>query len=171
MITEEVAEQQKEKTKFCNKCKRTLPITRFCNRTLKSGNISKRSACQDCDNKRTYYTYTKTEKGQIKLLLRKARGRAKEKGLEYNLTESDLNIPEYCPVLGWIKLERNTGGKKASPCSPSIDRMDNNKGYISGNVKVISYRANALKNDATVDEMERVLEYMRRCDGDRCEQQ
>jgi hypothetical protein len=37
--------------------------------------------------------------------------------------------------------------------SPTLDRIDNSKGYIVGNVWVISMRANRLKSDATVDEL------------------
>ena len=38
--------------------------------------------------------------------------------------------------------------------SPSIDRIDSNKGYIKGNVRIISLRANMMKNDANLQELE-----------------
>lgn len=41
--------------------------------------------------------------------------------------------------------------------SPSLDRLDSSKGYVKGNVRVISKRANQLKNNATVEEMRMVL--------------
>jgi hypothetical protein len=44
--------------------------------------------------------------------------------------------------------------------SPSVDKFDNDRGYVKGNVNVISNRANVLKNDATVAEMRAVLTYM-----------
>jgi hypothetical protein len=37
--------------------------------------------------------------------------------------------------------------------APSIDRIDNNKGYTKDNIMVISRRANILKKDATFDEL------------------
>jgi hypothetical protein len=69
----------------------------------------------------------------------------------------DIVVPDICPVLG-IPLYLSRG--KAGPNSPSLDRINNSKGYISGNVFVISYRANVLKGDATIDEVKMVLDYM-----------
>lgn len=87
-------------------------------------------------------------------MLRKARRRSREKGMECNITRDDITIPDFCPVLG-IPLARTA--VKVSHGSPSLDRIDNSKGYVRGNVRVISYRANILKSNATVDELERVL--------------
>lgn len=87
--------------------------------------------------------------------------RARKKGIEFTITKEDIVIPEYCPILG-IKLEAGLGRKRdsdspslvgAKDSSPSLDRIDNSKGYIPGNVLVISWRANYLKNTATLDEL------------------
>jgi hypothetical protein len=85
------------------------------------------------------------------------RQRAKKSGLEFNLVPADLLVPALCPVLG-IPL---VIGRKNSPNSPSVDRFDNSKGYVKGNVRVISHRANMLKRDATLAEIERLAAYMR----------
>lgn len=88
-----------------------------------------------------------------------AKCRAKRKGLEFSITEEDIDIPMICPVLG-IPLKKNkTSGFHNN--SPSLDRIDNNRGYVPGNVRVISNRANMLKCDATIEELEKVLEDMR----------
>lgn len=92
-------------------------------------------------------------------LLCQARVRAKKFGLEFNLELSDIAIPDTCPVLG-IPLYR-TCTKDNKQHSPSLDRVDNSKGYVKGNVMVISFRANTLKSDGTTEDFERILKYMR----------
>jgi len=99
-----------------------------------------------------------------KRLLFSARMRAREKGREFNLDLEDITLPEYCPVLN-IKMGLGEGGK-ASPNSYTLDRIDNNKGYVKGNVQVISHRANSLKSNATIEELERLIQYMRKQVGD-----
>lgn len=90
-------------------------------------------------------------------LLSSAKTRAKKRGLEFNLELEDIIIPEHCPVLG-LKLEQ---GGFNSPNSPSLDRVDNSKGYVKGNVRVISHRANSIKRDATLEELQAICEYMK----------
>lgn len=92
-----------------------------------------------------------------KQLLKGARSRGK---YEVAITEDDIVIPEFCPVLG-IRLERAVGSRTAGPASPSLDRIDNTKGYVKGNVVVVSYRVNHLKNSATVEEMEKIVDFYR----------
>ena len=61
-----------------------------------------------------------------------------------------------CPVLG-IPLVIGEGA--CSDNSPSIDRIIPELGYVKGNIKVISRRANRIKNDATPDELFKVWQY------------
>jgi len=93
----------------------------------------------------------------VRHMLYDAKKRAKRKGITFDLEWDDLTIPENCPVLG-IPLFIGDGGRSAN--SPSLDRFDNNLGYTKDNVRIISLRANALKNDATVEEMRLILAYM-----------
>lgn len=92
-------------------------------------------------------------------LLSNAKRRAKEKGLDFNITIEDIVIPEVCPVLG-IPIKVSSG--KTDDTSPSLDRIDNTKGYVKGNVRVISFRANVIKNNATIEDIRKILEYMER---------
>lgn len=84
----------------------------------------------------------------------RAKYKAKKKGLPFNIEPSDIIIPDYCPVLG-IKLEKND--QKQGDSSPSLDKIVPEKGYVKGNVRVISQRANLLKSNATVEELTLVL--------------
>lgn len=97
-------------------------------------------------------------------LLNAARARAKSKGIEFSLTIDDIVIPETCPVLD-IPLFPTVGqGMKPPtelPNSPSIDRIDNSKGYVRDNICIISMRANHVKKDSTAEELELVVKYMR----------
>lgn len=92
-------------------------------------------------------------KNEERLLLMNIRNRAKAKGIKFNLTIEDIVIPEYCPVLG-IKLERGIG--RPTNNSPSIDKIIPELGYTKGNVIIVSYRANMIKNNATPDEILKV---------------
>lgn len=88
-------------------------------------------------------------------LLTKARRRALVQGLRFNITEDNIVIPATCPVLG-IPLFR---GPRNNPNSPTIDRINNKKGYTPRNVMVISYRANVLKRDATISELRSMAKF------------
>ncbi len=83
---------------------------------------------------------------------------AKRRGLDFNLEPSDIVIPNKCPILGIPITVRNG---KIKPTSASVDRIDSTKGYTKGNVHVISYRANVLKNNATVEELEAIVKYIK----------
>lgn len=91
------------------------------------------------------------------------RRRSAKRGWMCDLTREDISIPTTCPVLG-IPLEvggRGEGRQGPTFNSPSVDRIDNALGYVRGNVRIISWRANMLKRDATIEELEKVLAYMR----------
>lgn len=84
----------------------------------------------------------------------RAKSRSKRQGVEFNLELNDVIIPLLCPVLG---VPLVIGNIQENGFSPSLDRVDNNGGYIKGNVWVISRRANTIKNDSTLDELEKLV--------------
>ena len=96
----------------------------------------------------------------VKALLINAKSRAKKRGIDFNIKAEDLEpFPTHCPVSK-VKLIYVAKGK-LQPNSASLDRFDNTKGYIKGNVCIISHRANMLKRDASVAEVEAILRYMK----------
>ena len=90
-------------------------------------------------------------------LWRAALERSRKSNLPFDLKLVDVVVPPYCPVLG-IPIFK-VGGRQ-SDNSPSLDKLIPELGYVKGNVYVISFRANKLKGDATLEEMKAVVRYM-----------
>lgn len=95
----------------------------------------------------------------LRRMLTVAKARAKRNNIEFDITLEDVLVPTHCPITG-IKLEAgHVGGKMKSY---SLDRIDNAKGYIKGNVALISHRANSCKSDLSLEEARRLVAYMER---------
>ncbi len=96
------------------------------------------------------------------ILVHSAKRRAKEKGIDFNLTTQNCpKVPEVCPILG-IKLEMRPDGIKGPwNSSPTLDRIDPSKGYLVDNVRAISFQANRMKSDMTIEMLERLISYMK----------
>ncbi len=94
-------------------------------------------------------------------LLQNARARGRQAGIEATIKADEIDWPSHCPVLG-TELDYRTTDRTGIPHAnlPSIDRWDNDKGYVPGNVAVISLRANEIKRDASIAEMRAILNYM-----------
>lgn len=108
---------------------------------------------------RVKYSIAYAKAHRESFLLHQTKYRAKKVGLPFNLTVEDIVIPERCPMLG-LELEWASG--KRTDSSPSLDRRTPALGYIKGNVQVISWRANRIKNDATPEELMKIAKYMQR---------
>ena len=98
-----------------------------------------------------------------KAAIRTLKDRAKAKNLPMNITPEYLKkfVPDnmICPVLG-IKME--IGEKNKSVNSPSIDRIIPEKGYVPGNIIVVSMKANGIKSNATPDEIIKVGKFYKK---------
>jgi len=92
-----------------------------------------------------------------KVLVYSARQRAKKQGVPFNLSPDDFEIPVRCPVFGFRLKVGNSG---FNPRSPSIDRIIPKLGYVPGNIQVISYRANELKRDASLEELKMLVGFL-----------
>jgi hypothetical protein len=91
---------------------------------------------------------------KLRSLLYKARQRAKQKGIEFSVSAKDFKHTTHCPLLKTELCFTNSRHDKGS--SPSIDRIDPSKGYVPGNVWIISARANQIKNNATLGELRQI---------------
>lgn len=93
-------------------------------------------------------------------MLSAAKNRAKKEGIPFNIELSDITIPEYCPALG-IPLKCNTNSSGSNDNSPTLDKLVPSLGYVKGNVRVISKRANMIKTNANYQEILAVGTWLR----------
>lgn len=128
-------------------CKLVLPTSEF-NRG--------KNTCKQCQAM-AWSEWRKTERGTKKILLGSARRRAKLQGVEFAITAKDISIPDTCPALH-IPIMAGDGTRREN--SPSIDRIDYTKGYVPGNVVVVSELANRLKSNASSGQLREVADWM-----------
>ncbi len=102
----------------------------------------------------------KEQRSALLAMLREARRRAKERGVEFDIRPDQIEWPKdnLCPVLE-VPLERNKGVVMAN--SPSLDRIHSHLGYVKGNVRVVSWRVNNLKSNLTTEQVENLLLMMK----------
>ncbi len=171
-----------ETHKICTCCKADKPIDQFQPRSDRLDNF--RSHCRVCcgiarhkwyiehqthvkklnhqrylNNPEQYKQYSRRWRNTHpeQKLIQGAKERARKCNLPMNITAADIIIPKLCPVLG-IPLKINRS--KAKDNSPTLDRVNPIKGYIKGNIHVISFRANAIKNAGTIEEHKKIIQYM-----------
>lgn len=142
---EEFYNNRKSKSKMCKTCFKEYNATRYKVRKVKQSKYSDVAG------------EAELEKLFIKHLLASAKSRAKAIGMAFDLEIEDITIPTVCPVLGF-PLSLRDGDKRTTP---SLDRLDSSKGYTKDNVVIISWRANSLKSDATVQELTWLAEWYR----------
>jgi hypothetical protein len=128
--------------KICHSCGETKELNKdnFPLRKNKNG-VGYRAQCRLCYNALRRKNPRYARKKSIQL----AKDRAKKRGLDFNLSLDEVVFPDVCPILN-IKLEH---GNQDWQTSPSIDRIDNSKGYTLDNIIVVSALANSIKNCAT----------------------
>lgn len=162
----------KDSSEFSNSCNFGHSTKKVCDRCLGQRSEfysehveSERSRCREGQAKRRiksrdYVNRLKREglrRNPATYMYQRAKNRAKTLGLQFNLEHEDVVVPEVCPILG-IPLHVSDG--KCSANSPSIDRIDSSRGYIKGNIQVISHKANTIKSNATLGELEMVVKFM-----------
>ena len=88
-----------------------------------------------------------------KQIIRSAKYRANKRGIAFDITDVDVEFPTHCPVFGIplvMNLNSGPGGKQNSY---SLDRIYPEKGYVKGNVQIISHLANSMKSAATPEQL------------------
>jgi hypothetical protein len=143
--------------KKCRSCLNILPIEVFGNN--KNSYDGKNDRCKECRKPISKARYDKwiRDNAEMRMLI-SARNRAKNESIPFTININDIVIPEYCPVLG-IKLDRDGG--KCNDSTPSLDRFIPQLGYIKENVHVISWRANWIKQNSSLIEIEKLYLWMK----------
>jgi hypothetical protein len=143
-LNKELAKKQGKENYHGESCRFCLGFIRW----------TKRNNCVNCYTKNSIPKNFEKRKQQ---LVSKIKAQAKLKGIEFNLTKQDIDWVKSCPIMD-IEINYYTE-KFREYNTASFDRKDPNKGYIKGNVFIISNIANMRKSDLTVKQMERMLEY------------
>lgn len=157
-------------TRTCRVCKTEKPNdAKAFPRNARAANGGLAGVCRECQSKinadrqqrRTAKAVASDpdyfRKRVQKYLWGLSRRRAKDKGLEHTISVDDIVVPDTCPIL-LVPLSAYRGGFDRS--SYSLDRIDSSRGYVPGNVQVISWRANVIKSSLTIEEVRRLLTYM-----------
>lgn len=157
----------------------SIKYCKYCGKEFESNNKLKLYCCTACSNRMTKQRFKQnhphherdrnrkrrtTVEGYKYQWLAKIKCKCKKLDLPFDLTIDDLDIPEYCPVLG-IKINFNHGHSGYFDDSPSVDRIIPELGYTKDNIKIISNRANLLKNNATIEELKLIINYLQRIRG------
>lgn len=140
--------------KRCSVCQKEKELTEF--HKSKSKTMGVQSYCISCRYEKWPAKVTnemnrnRRRAFKEKEMFKSAKTRAKKNNIEFSIALSDIVIPKECPYLH-IPLSFGTGS--VGPNSPTLDRIDPTLGYVPGNVTVCSFRANAIKRDATPEEL------------------
>lgn len=112
---------------------------------------------RQCEAKRNKISGIEKWESEISKIHRKAKDRAKVRGLDFSLSKDDLRqlIREQkfcCPVSGLpFSLGKSDAGRR-QPFAPSLDRIDNRLGYVPGNIRLVCVIVNLARADFSDDE-------------------
>lgn len=122
----------------------TTPYSQLTEQEKENRRKAVRKYAAKTDRKNYYREYEKIRiKSKEEIMLYNSQGNARRKNLEHTIVKEDIEIPEVCPCCT-KPIER-----------PSLDRVDNSKGYIKSNIKVICTNCNAELHRKIADYMEK----------------
>ena len=149
--------------KVCTKCNEHKSLSDFSKkRDTKDG---LRGYCKPCakvyqNSMCSFKRWFSNRKGQAKLKGKESTIEPKDiPGVKIEQSMEGIEYPKVCPVLG-IELDWNVKINGGQDNSPSLDRIDSTKGYIPGNVMMMSKLANGMKQNATSEQLVNFSKYM-----------
>jgi hypothetical protein len=162
--------QEHQKGKVCTKCNKHQLLSEFSK--TKNSKDGLQWECKSCAKE------YKDNMCPFKKWFSDHKKNAKRRGVKYSIKPEDIpgvkiewyntrkqgsrdtwrgiKYPKVCPVLG-IKLDWGMNGLNNN--SPSLDRINNNKGYIPGNIIIMSSLANKMKSNATLEQLNQFSRY------------
>ena len=156
--------RKKLEFKVCLKCYNELRYDKFRERNdtgwTDINNKLRYTYCRQCEKNIANNKYRKNPVPQLMYAFKK---RAKQQKVPFDLTVEDIrdllkNGGNICPVLG-VKMTISELGSGDTNYSPSFDRIYPKKGYVKGNIVIVSNKANRIKTDATVNEIRKVADF------------
>jgi hypothetical protein len=99
-------------------------------------------------------------RNRFAIRVRACKARAKDKDLPFDLTEEHLREvwTGVCPIFN---MPLDIQALKNSPQHAELDRVIPELGYVKGNVAWLSQRANRIKDNAKLEELERLVEWLK----------
>jgi hypothetical protein len=171
LYCDSVIQETHMSTSYCNGCKTDLPINLFSKDKSRACGV--RYKCKACSA--IEFAKFKNSDGYVKRLVKanqqridlkqnnpikrwahvafhNAKKRAGQTNAEFTITKDWLmdNAVQYCPLLD-VELIYNAS--KSTPNTASVDRKDPARGYTPDNCKVISFKANRIKSNASNEEI------------------
>lgn len=149
---------------FCGICDQILPEGMFYKKTKNGKYGQKASYCRSCCQEKARHFFGKYNsnlqarrlKNPIHFIYVRLKASAKKRNILFTLTEEDLRskFVSRCPIY-----DKELIFFSNSDWSPSVDRIDSNKGYTKDNIIIVSSKANRQKNTCTVEEMKKLYEF------------
>ena len=177
--TEEEKQRQKEKTReryvsrseeineaarqrWANMTEEGRELKKEQNRQWRANMTEERKQQRYKRNRQWFANMTEEQKEQYskRTAVSAAKARSRKHGLPFNLTFDYINEiwPDgnKCPVFG-VPMVR---GQTELDARPNLDRIEPSKGYVMGNVRVMSGLANRIKTNATPAQVLAVGQYL-----------
>lgn len=131
--------------KACISCKTEKPISEYyIHKQMADGHLNK---CKECvkirvRNNSNSIEYDRSEKGVVRVIYKTQRSNSKRrKGCEVHYTKSELSTWLY--NNGFKNLYDEWVRSGYLKCSkPSVDRLDDFKGYYFGNIRLVTWQVN-----------------------------
>jgi len=149
-----------------NESRKLGNVTYYTGKSCKRGHLSPRrvsnAICMQCAKEvysvtdRDNYRYRDTFKRQFGA----RRQKALRDNIPFTITLEEIEKPKHCPVFG-TELNYNWSGEnRRDPNKATFDKLIPELGYVPGNVFVISWRANKLKSNMSIEELKKILKYI-----------